>query len=442
MRSQRAPRASRSSAAALAAVAALACWAHPGAAAGADGRGRPQVAPGVYLAKASRIASDDARVRPRRRAASRRPRIVGGSTTTIAAWPWQVALTETPPPAGNAFQRQFCGGSLLAPTIVVTAAHCAYDENAGAFVSAAEVQAVTGRTTLSNGGEGQEIPWSDYYVPVNASGQQLYNPATAEWDFVIAKLAAPSPASNSAPILVAGADEAAFWAPGDENAFVTGWGTTVPGVPGSASDTLRAAQVDVIANSTCEASYGTAFRAQTMMCAGEVAGGQDTCQGDSGGPLVVPVGGGASRLVGDTSWGTGCALPGFPGVYGRLAADPMCTVLRNAVVDVAGADVVGPGGCAGGPDATAPETQLTAVPKNKTKRKRARFEFSASEPATFACALDGREQFRPCESPFSVKVRKGRHEFEVRATDAAGNSDPTPASDRWRFKKKKKKRGR
>ena len=44
----------------------------------------------------------------------------------------------------------------------------------------------------------------------------------------------------------------------------------------------------------------------------------DTCQGDSGGPLLVPAGS-RMRLVGDTSYGAGCAEPGFPGVYGRLA---------------------------------------------------------------------------------------------------------------------------
>src|SRR5688500_14161438 len=56
------------------------------------------------------------------------PRIVGGQTTTIAEYPWQVALVISPAESGgNGFQRQFCGGALVTPRIVLTAAHCVFD---------------------------------------------------------------------------------------------------------------------------------------------------------------------------------------------------------------------------------------------------------------------------------------------------------------------------
>jgi predicted outer membrane repeat protein len=97
-------------------------------------------------------------------------------------------------------------------------------------------------------------------------------------------------------------------------------------------------------------------------------------------------------------------------------------------------------------DANAPETTITKGPKNKQKlkgnkkRKKATFEFTATDAravAGFECSLDG-SPFAPCTSPRKEKVKKGKHEFEVRAVDAAGNVDPTPATDDWKVKKKKK----
>jgi hypothetical protein len=98
------------------------------------------------------------------------------------------------------------------------------------------------------------------------------------------------------------------------------------------------------------------------------------------------------------------------------------------------------GGEGDGGDTAPPDTAITEKPKDKTKKKTATFAFTATEPATFNCVLDGREQFKPCTSPITVKVKKGKHTFEVRATDAAGNTDATPASDSWKVKKKKKKK--
>lgn len=55
-----------------------------------------------------------------------------------------------------------------------------------------------------------------------------------------------------------------------------------------------------------------------MICALEDY--KDSCQGDSGGPLVVNDGSGRYELIGIVSWGRGCALPGVPGVYTKVAA--------------------------------------------------------------------------------------------------------------------------
>ncbi|HYU59596.1 MAG TPA: hypothetical protein VEK39_02450 [Solirubrobacterales bacterium] len=88
----------------------------------------------------------------------------------------------------------------------------------------------------------------------------------------------------------------------------------------------------------------------------------------------------------------------------------------------------------------APETTITSGPKDKTKKKTAIFEFSSNEAgSTFECSLDG-ATFAACSSPHTVKVKKGRHTFSVRAKDAGNNVESTPATDEWKVKKKKKRR--
>jgi trypsin len=71
--------------------------------------------------------------------------------------------------------------------------------------------------------------------------------------------------------------------------------------------------VPVVGRETCSAQYGLAMPSD-MICAGLQEGGKDSCQGDSGGPLVDDDG----TLVGLVSWGKGCALPNFPGVYANV----------------------------------------------------------------------------------------------------------------------------
>jgi len=95
------------------------------------------------------------------------------------------------------------------------------------------------------------------------------------------------------------------------------------------------------------------------------------------------------------------------------------------------------------PDTIAPQATITKGPrdkiKTKKKRVRATFEFSSNEPgSTFECSLDG-AAFAACTSPHTVKVKKGKHNLAVRARDAAGNVDPTPATDGWKVKRKKRK---
>jgi hypothetical protein len=86
--------------------------------------------------------------------------------------------------------------------------------------------------------------------------------------------------------------------------------------------------------------------------------------------------------------------------------------------------------------AFAPDTLLDVHPNHKVHRKRAKFVFSSSDPsATFECSLDG-AAFAACTSPFKVKVKKGKHTFAVRAVGTSALADQTPASWRWKVKRR------
>jgi hypothetical protein len=82
-------------------------------------------------------------------------------------------------------------------------------------------------------------------------------------------------------------------------------------------------------------------------------------------------------------------------------------------------------------DTVAPDTSITSHPVDPSNTQSPSFSFSATESATFQCRVDG-GAFGSCSSPYSASsLTEGSHTFSVRATDAAGNTDPTPASFTW-----------
>jgi hypothetical protein len=266
------------------------------------------------------------------------PRVVGGNETSIEQWPWQVEFNyRSDLFEGDGFDRHLCGGSLVSPTLVVSAAHCFF--TAPSFDPASDFAAVTGRTQLTSN-SGQETLVSEIYYPVDDFGDPLYNPDTKEWDVVLVELASPS---DSQTIKLAGPDERSLWDQGRVS-YTTGWGDTSEG--GTRSNILREVEIEMIADSLCgsPSSNGSTFIAATMVCAGVMEGGRDACQGDSGGPLVVPTSSGEYRLVGATSKGNGCARPDFPGIYSRVAGDPIRSWLADTAQSLAGLDIVGSGG--------------------------------------------------------------------------------------------------
>ena len=185
---------------------------------------RVEVGPGVYLTAVSSPRGDvdaqgDKSSELPENLLRAAPRIVGGDETTIGEWPWQVAITANSLYfGGNGFERHICGGSLVTPTIVVTAAHCFFDTLQSEvdgfddfiFDNPAFFAAITGRTQLSSS-EGQETDVDAYYYFTDGGGTPLYHPSTEEWDVVIVGWPR-APARET--IKIAGPDEGALWEPG------------------------------------------------------------------------------------------------------------------------------------------------------------------------------------------------------------------------------------
>ena len=98
---------------------------------------------------------------------------------------------------------------------------------------------------------------------------------------------------------------------------------------GSATNDLQYVRVPAITNSQCNSAYGGDIT-DTMLCAGYPnVGGKDACQGDSGGPFVCNDNGNAV-IAGVVSWGIGCALPNYPGVYARVT--PVLSWIQSNMV--------------------------------------------------------------------------------------------------------------
>jgi secreted trypsin-like serine protease len=243
--------------------------------------------------------------------------VVGGGPASPGEYPAVAEITFGP---------FLCTGTLISPEWVLSAGHCSSITGAAVASPASWPAALINvRIGGVNQNDGEE----------RAVGRVLVHPdylLTSGYDISLLELAQPS---TMTPTQVAGAGERDIWSPGTLETIV-GWGATEEG--GDVPDTLQEAQVPVTTDGYCAGAYSD-FDAATMVCAGFPEGGVDTCQGDSGGPMFGRNSAGQLRVVGTTSFGEGCARPGKPGVYGRVADD----TLRPWIAENTGSGVAAAG---------------------------------------------------------------------------------------------------
>jgi hypothetical protein len=220
------------------------------------------------------------------------PQIVGGTTATPGEYPWMAQLKLR--------GRFFCGGSLVARSWILTAAHCVSGR------SASDLTVVLGDHQRSVS-EGTEQTLAVSRVIVHPS----YNASTLHNDLALLELASPATLTSR----VATVELGSLPLPG-VMLRVIGWGATSEG--GLTSDKLMKVGVPRVSGVDCNAAYPGRITS-SMFCAGYPATStemKDSCQGDSGGPIFHPV---SRRQVGLVSWGDGCARPGLYGVYTDLS---------------------------------------------------------------------------------------------------------------------------
>lgn len=234
-------------------------------------------------------------------------RIIGGVHKPNGSYPFMAALLYKG--KGDPRDRHFCGGSLLAAEVVMTAAHCVDD------VTSKQMEVIVGRTVLSDKKQGHLR---------NVRKITIHPRYDGDYDFALLEL--DKPVDGIAPVNLPTKGTDALIRPGAK-ATVAGWGDIDNEVPVH-PDRLRAVDVPIVSHIECKASY-PGYNKKIHMCAG--VEGKDACGGDSGGPLFRKLPGRKGVYqIGIVAYGDGCAGQGAPGVYTYTGSAELWNTLKES----------------------------------------------------------------------------------------------------------------
>jgi len=256
-------------------------------------------------------------------------KIVGGRAAKPHEFPWQVSLQIQP--RRNSGWVHVCGGSILTPTKVLTAAHCKLESYPYRAVAGIHDQSNMTNTGVTMANVSRFEDHEKYNKPIslmNDIAVVTLSEALTMTEGVASAICLPEKAKASEP---------------GSMLTVSGWGTTKEA--GSTPNVLNTVDVPIITDEKCNEKYKNPMSEMTpilpsgvlaflqnvlperffrdripdsMLCAGFDEGGKDSCQGDSGGPAFVFENGTAYQM-GVVSWGEGCAREGRPGVYTEVS---------------------------------------------------------------------------------------------------------------------------
>jgi hypothetical protein len=245
------------------------------------------------------------------------PRVIGGYPVKQGVFPFMAQVADLT-------DSTICGGSLVAPGYILTAAHCVHDQN-DTLVPPASVLVHIGAANLNDELNMRTIRVQRIIPHPSYDADQDRN------DVALLKLPAPG-ITDIKPILLPVRNSALGLSP-DQVLTVAGWGLTTP--DGETSDQLRALQLRVTRDSVCRHIWSlNDHDLAVIFCAGGEAG-TDSCDGDSGGPLFYGSPSndeGVYTQIGVVSFGADpCAEEGVPGAYARLAAPAINDFIRKHV---------------------------------------------------------------------------------------------------------------